>query len=151
MALFLAVTHGWDTWIENPPAVTRPVASRWVWFYDSRPRRTHTVLFLLHSLFHLLIFLFRHKYIKLDLTIIPSPLISKTQITILLFFNLDIQLLALVMHSSHLSLIGFSFLAKVPSVYGAWVCMWMHAHMLGRWADAQHSKTSLIQHSRDPE
>lgn len=30
LALVLAVSHGWDTWIEDPPAVIRPVASRWV-------------------------------------------------------------------------------------------------------------------------
>lgn len=29
LAVFLAVTHDWDTWTKKVPAVTRPVASRW--------------------------------------------------------------------------------------------------------------------------
>lgn len=49
---------GWDTWTGSPPAVTRPVASRWVRLRQAPPpRRAHrvVVLFLLRCSVHLLI------------------------------------------------------------------------------------------------
>lgn len=119
----------------------------WVWFCNSRPQRTHSVILLLHSLFQL--FSSLDEYIKLDLLFI-LPLSDKAQITSLLFFNLDIQAFSSMWCFHLISLIGSGFLAKILTVRS--VCVCMHScSMLGRWADALHSKTSLIQLSRDPQ
>lgn len=76
------------------PDLLPPDGSR-VWFRESRPRRTHSVPFLLlRSSFHPLTFSSHHEHIKRHLPFIPAPLLNKVQITTLLFYNLDFQLLA---------------------------------------------------------
>ncbi len=125
------------------PDLLPPDGSR-VCFCDSHPWWTHSVL-VLHSSLHLFTFSSLHNHIKRHPPFIPSP--HRVQITILLFFNLDIQLFSSMRLFHLISLTGSSFLGENP----LWVCMWVRAHMLRRRADARHSKTSLIRRSRDPQ
>ena len=114
----LALPHCWDTWIGNPPAVSLPGTSRWVLApalqlptSKATPRPRPLSPLLLISCPHLLISSYAHQTSPCLLP--PSPLIENVQITILLFFNLDIQL---DFHLDVSSGSSSSWLKSTPSV-----------------------------------